>query len=145
MAHARVITGAMVLCYINGTRFGRVSGFSFKSLTPRKPLYGLDSIEPHELAPTISRCSGTLRLYRTTGDGAAQGAGMAASFDDLPREKYFTIQLIDRGTDKVLFQAQHCSVVSQSWDHLAKGIITGSVEFEAISWANEVRALGVGG
>lgn len=145
MSRARVITGASILCYINGSRFGRVSGFSFRSMTPRKAIYGLDSIDPHELAPTVSRCTGSIRLYRTTGDGGAEGAGMSASFEDLPREKYFTIQLIDRGTDKVLFQAQYCSVVSQNWDMPAKGTITGSLEFEAITWSNEVRPLGVSG
>jgi hypothetical protein len=145
MARARVITGAAVVCYINGQQFGRVFGFSFKSLTPRKAIYGLDSVDPHELAPTQSRVTGTLRLYRTVADGGAEGAGMAANFEDLPREKYFTVQLVDRGTDKVLFQAQFCSAVSQSWDIPIKGIVTGTLEFEAITWSNEIRPLGVSG
>lgn len=145
MSRARVITAANVTCYVNGTQFGRVAGFTWRSSTARRALYGLDLVDPQELAPTQAKVTGLLRLYRTVGDGGAEGAGMAASFEDLPREKYFTVQLIDRGSDKVLFQAQLCSVVSQSWEIQSKGIVTGQLEFEAISWSNEIHPLGVSG
>lgn len=142
MSRARVLVGAHVTCYINGQLFGRVSNFQFRSQTTRKPLYALDSVDPVELAVTQSRVTGTMQLYRTVGDGGAEGAGIAANFDDLPREKYFTVQLIERGSDTILFQAELCSVVSQTWNFPSKGLITGSVEFEAISWSNEIKALG---
>lgn len=145
MARAMTIVGAQVLCYINGVRFGRVTNFIWRSMTPRKAIYGLDSVDPTELAPTVTRCSGTIGMIRTTGDGGAEGAGMAAPFEDLPREKYFTVQLVDRATDRVLFQAQKCSVISQSWTVAMKTSVIGSIEFEAIDWSNEIRPLGVAG
>ena len=145
MPRALVVTGAAIVCYVNGTPYGRVSGFSFRSATPRRALYGLDVIDPQELAPTQTKISGTLKLYRTVGDGGAEGAGMVANFEDLPREKYFTLQLVDRGSDKVIFQAQKCSVTMQAWDFPRKGVVTGSLEFEAITWNNEVTPKGVNG
>ena len=145
MARARVVVGAHIICYINGQPYGRISHFTFRSQTARKPLYGLDSMDPYELAVTQSKITGTMKIFRTVGDGGAEGAGISASFDDLPREKYFTVQLIDRGSDKVIFQAELASVVSQTWDIPAKGTISGTIEFEAISWENEIQPLGHSG
>lgn len=142
MPRAKVVVGAHVTCYINGQPYGRASQFSFRSMTPRKAIYGLDSMDPYELAPTTTKVTGTLRIYRTVGDGGAEGGGLTVPYEDLPREKYFTVQLIDRGSDKVLFQAELCSVVSQSWDVPMKGVVSGTLEFEAISWSNELKALG---
>lgn len=143
MPGPRTITGAHVICYVNGARFGRVTSVIWKSATPRKAIYGLDSVDPHELAPTTTRISFTVNLLRTIGDGGAEGAGMAANYEDLPREKYFTMQLVDRSTDTVLFQAQYCSVTMQSWSIPIKDKVTGVLEAEAITWSNEVKPLGV--
>jgi len=142
MSRAKVITGAAVICYVNGGLFGRVTDFSWRSATPRKANYGLDSVDPHELAPTTTKISGSLRLLRTVADAGAEGAGMAANYEDLPREKYFTLQLVDRATDIVIFQAQYCSTTMQAWNVPTKGTVTGTLEFEAISWSNELRPLG---
>lgn len=142
MARARVVVGAHINCYINGQPYGRVIGFTFRSQTPRRALYGIDSMDPFELAVTQTKVGGTMRIVRTVGDGGAEGAGITANFDDLPREKYFTVQLVERGSDTVIFQAELCSVVSQVWDVPSKGIVTGTIDFEAISWNNEIRVLG---
>lgn len=145
MARARVVVSAHITCRINGQPFGRVTHFSFRSQTPSKPLYGIDCIDPYELAVTTTKIVGTMRVYRTVGDGGAEGAGITANFEDLPRGKYFTVQLLERGSDKVFFQAELCTVISQSWDLPAKGAVTGTIEFEAISWQNEIKPLGESG
>jgi hypothetical protein len=86
--------------------------------------------------------SGAMTIYRTVLDGAAEGAGMVAPIDELPREKYFSIVLVDLTTQVVIFQADFCSVEQQSWSIASKSLITGSVAWSALSYQNEVRPLG---
>ncbi len=140
MSQSRVVTGARVICYINGVRFGRVSDFKWDSATPRRAIHGIDSLEPYELAPMSTRCTGSLSLYRTAGDGGIEGPGIVASYQDIPREKYFSLTLIDRASNMVLFRADSCAVTNQSWGVAAKGVMTGSFSFEALSWSNEVKS-----
>ena len=143
MPRARVISGASVFVYINGRPFGRIREFSFRSMTPRRAIYGIDSMSPYELAPSQTKITGSMSIYRTVGDGGAEGAGITASIEDLSRERYFSIMLIDRGTDMVLFQADSCSLNGQSWSVPSRGIITGSLEFEALTWNNDVKPTGI--
>lgn len=141
MARQKVIVSAGVTVYLNNKPFGRVSQFRFSSQTPREPIMAIDSLDPVELAPTSTRVTGSMEIIRTVGDGGAEGAGMTTHFSQLPREKYFSIMLVERISDTVIFRADQCSVVSQSWDFSAKSMVRGSVEFEAIDWSNEVRPL----
>lgn len=144
MARARVISSAAVIMYINGRPYGRVSEFSFRSMSPRRALFGLDSMHPYELAPTQGKITASMKVYRTVGDGGAEGAGMTATFEEVARERYFSVMLVDRGAqDTVLFQADNCSLVSQAWSVPTRGIITGSLEFEALMWSNDVKPLGI--
>jgi hypothetical protein len=112
-----------------------------KSDSPRKQIRGIDSNIAYELAPTTSTLTGSLELYRLNNDGGIEGYQITVPFEDLPSEKYFSIQLINRKTDTTIFQADHCSVESQNWQTSAKGIVTGSVSFTAISWQNEFAKL----
>lgn len=139
MARAKVITGASVVLHLNGKPFGRVRAFQWSSDTPRAPKYGLDSTEPFELIPTTTRITGRISLYRTVGDAGAEGAGMTAPYEFLPKEKYFSLYLVERGSDTTIFEALYCSVVRQSWSAPEKGMVTGEIEFEALDWSNEFR------
>ena len=104
MARSRVVVGAHIICYINGQHYGRVSHFAFRSIATHRPLYGIDITEPQELAVAQTKITGNMKVFRTVGDGGAEGAGMITSFDNLPRGKYFTVQLVERGSDTILFQ-----------------------------------------
>jgi hypothetical protein len=87
-----------------------------------------------------------MSIYRTVGDGGAEGGGMTAPAEELPREKYFSVLLVDRGaSDAVIFQADDCSLTSQAWSVPSRGIVTGSLEFEALTWSNEVKPINFGG
>ena len=136
---ALTLAGAHVVVYLNGRQYACVSGFSWNSSTPKKKIYGIDSMLPSELAPTTASITGQLQLYRLIGDGGIQGPGMAANFEAASREKYFTLQLIERRSDTCIFSAQYCSVESESWQAPAKGLITGTMSFSALSWTNEVK------
>jgi hypothetical protein len=141
MARARVVTGAHVFLYINGKPYCRVSAFNWDSSTPSKPIEGIDEVEEIELAPTRARCSIMMSLYRLIGDGGIQGPGIAPPVENLPRGKYISMMLIDRVSDTVLFQADHCRVDRESWNAATKQLVTGSVQLRALSWNNEVRPL----
>ncbi|NDD85746.1 hypothetical protein EBZ38_15905 [bacterium] len=139
MARSRLITGAKVVVYVNGSVFGYAINFRWTSSTPRRAIYGIDSGEPYELAPTTTRIVGSMSLYRTIDGGGLEGPGVVANLDNIPREKYFSIALMERSSGQVIFRAEQCSVVSQSWDIPSRGIVTGSFEFEALAWNNEVE------
>jgi hypothetical protein len=134
-----IITGARVVCYINSIAVGKVTGFHWESDTSRKAIYGLDSGEPYELAPTTTRIGGEIGLLRTEGDGGLEGLGVVAQFPNLPREEYFSITLLDRASDTVLFRADKCAVKSQKWGVSAKQVMSGSFSFEGLLWTNETR------
>lgn len=141
MARAKVVTSAGVVLHLNGKPFGRVKSFQFGSDTPKKAIYGLDSSEPFELMPTVTKVTGKMSLYRTVGDAGAEGAAIATSYELLPREKYFSVQLVERASDTVIFEASYCSIIRQSWSAPEKGIVTGEIDFEAIDWSNEIKPL----
>lgn len=141
MSRARVIVAANVIVYINNLQYGRVRAFTFTSSTPRDAINGIDSLDPFELAPTSTRITAKMSLYRTLGDGGAEGAGLTTDYDNLAKEKYFSVSLVERGSDTVIFRADYCSVNSQSWDISSREMMTGMVEFEALNWSNEIKPL----
>lgn len=137
MARAKVISGAHLILYINGRPYSLSTGFSFQSSTQNRAIYGLDSAEPYELAPSITKVSGTVELVRTIGDGGLEGSGIASPLEDLTREKYTTITLIERSSDTVVFSTTNAKVLDQSWNVQVKSLMRGSLRFEAIDWSNE--------
>lgn len=140
MGQPLTIPGAQVLCYINGRLYSQVESFEWESITPKKPIYGIDSVDPFELAVTTTAVRATLGAYRLHGDGGFQGAGIIAQFHDLPREKYFTFQLVDRKTKLTLFEAAFCSANREQWKVATKNLMRGTLNFEGITWVNEAAS-----
>lgn len=138
---AKTLTGGHIVCYVNGKLYGRVSSFNWDSQTNHKPIYGIDSADPFELAAATTKISGSMAVYRLHGDGGAQGAGIVPKYEDMPRGRYFSITLLDRSTDLILFQARYCVLQAESWSVPSRGIITGQLHFEAVDWNNEVQPI----
>lgn len=134
---ANLLTGARVVCYINGTEYAVVTGAGWQVSYQRKAIYGLDSPTAYEIAPTTVSVTGTLRVLRSVLDGGAEGYGYVAFPKDIYLEQYVTINLIDRRSDSVLFSANRCSILSQSWEVPSKGLVQGSITFQAIDWSSE--------
>jgi hypothetical protein len=134
----KIVVSAGVILHLNGKPFGKVKTFQWSSATPRKPQYGLDALVPFELIATPTRLTGRIGLYRTVGDAGAEGANMVALYRDLPREKYYSLALIERASDTTIFEARYCSTLSQTWSAPEKGIVTGDIEFEAIEYNSEI-------
>lgn len=132
-----VIPAAAVAVYINGRPYGAVSNFHWTSATPQKAINGIDSLEAQELISTSVSVSGTIGLYRITGSGGIEGIGVTTQFDQMSREKYFVLQVIDLRSDQIIFQAKQCKVDSQDWGIPARGLITGNMNFKGLTWENE--------
>ena len=142
MARSPILTGARVAVYVNGVMFGRVSSFRYASDTPRREIRGVDSVIPFELAMTISKVSGSMTVYRLSQDGAAEGAGIVSPLDELTREKYFSIVLIDLVSNTAIFRADMCSAESQTWSFDAKSMVQGTINFTGLTYRNETRPVG---
>jgi len=143
MSRPKIMSGAEVACFINGKRIGQVSSFRFTSVPSKRAIYALDSGQPYELAPTQTKVTGTLSLWRVIGDGGAEGNGLAAFFEDLPRERYFSILLTERGSDTVFFKADQCTMQEQTWEVQTKALVTGTITFEGLTWENEVKGFSI--
>lgn len=141
MARSHLTTGAKVALFVNGKRYGRVTAFNWNSDTPKRAIYGVDSMQAFELAPTIARVSGSVSILKLSGDGGAEGAGMNVPFPDLANAKYFSVILVEIGTNVVIFAASKCSATSQSWGIVTRAYVTGTINFEAIEWGGETRPL----
>lgn len=132
MARGRIATGASVVLYVNGKVLARCLGISWEVATGAAPIHALDSQEPYELAPRMVRVTGTIQLYRLERDGGAEGAGLTVPLTALPRGKYVALLVMDRRTESVFFQADKAMITSQRWNAPIKGIVSGTVSFEAL-------------
>lgn len=140
MANPQTVVAARLVCYVNGVRYGKVTGFHYSSETSHKEARGIDSLVPYELMPTSVRVTGSMSVVRTTADGGLEGAGLTAPIPDIPRERYFSLTVLDRMTDTVVFRADQCKVTSQSWAVEARSPVSGQFTFQAIIFNNEVGA-----
>jgi hypothetical protein len=137
---AKSIVSGGVILVINGRNYGRAIGFQWESDTARSAKYGLDVMNPVELAPTVTRVTGQVTIRRTVGDGGVEGVGMAATYDLIPNEKYFTMQLIELASNTSIFEARYCSLTRQAWSAPVKGFVDGQISFEALDLANEYNS-----
>lgn len=135
MAKGRLVVGAHVLVYVNSRPFGRCAEFEHESDTPARPVKCVDSVIPAEQIPLAVSFSGSMQIYRLHQDGGIEQAGLTATWQDLPREKYFSIVVLDRLTQTTLFRADRCKVLRQRWS-MRKGFVMGSVQFTGIIWNN---------
>jgi hypothetical protein len=124
--------------YVNGSMLGRVASISVMNSTPRKALYTIDSVEPVELMQQSVSGHGQMSIYRLHQDGGIQALGMAAVWEDVSREKYFSLLILDRATDTVLFQADRCSTISESWS-FNRSHVMGDVAFSFLRWSNGMQ------
>lgn len=139
MSAAKTLTGAKIQCYINNNLYGRATSVSWESATVHRPIYTIDSADPIELGATITKLSGNITVYRLTGDGGARGMGIVPKYEDVPRGKYFTLTLIDRSNNSIIFESKNCVLQSESWTLSSRSVTVGQLRFEAIDWKNEAN------
>lgn len=133
----RLLTAARLIVSINGVMYGRCGGISWAPVAPKKAARGVDSPLVQEYMPTTIEITGQMTVYRMIGDGGLEGAGIQASQIDISREKYITIQLVERQTDTTVLQINQATVQSQSWNAIAKGVVMGQFSFAGVIFTNE--------
>lgn len=133
----KTISGASLKLYINGIPFGIASSISWKTNAGRKPLYGIDSVLPFELAPGAQAVTGTITCTRLRGDGGLEGRGLSAPDHFIALEKYIDILIIDRVTGLTVLKVDKAAINTQSWQATARGLLEGNFEWEGMEWENE--------
>lgn len=137
MSKAKALAGAGLKLYINNRLFAIATGFEWRSEGGRRAIYGLDQVNPIELAPSVSTVTGTVECLRIKLDGGLEGRGIVTSDANMLLEKYISIVLIDRLNDTVVFRCENAAVNTQQWKVNSKGLLAGSFTFQGITWDNE--------
>lgn len=134
MGISTTLTGAKLKVFINNRIFGVATGLDYTIDTGRKVTYGIDKVNAFEIAPGQTSIKGRIECVRTHFDGGLEGRGISTAETDILAEKYITIQLVDRLTDKVIIKIHDAVVSRQSWDVKSKELMRGSFEFEGLTW-----------
>ena len=108
MAYASVIQGAAVKCYVNGVLLGYVTAAAWNTLTRYGEAAEIDSNVVKEYMPGSYRVGGSFGILRGRSTGGLEGAGMVAFAEGMLRQKYLSIDLVDRVTGEVVERAAAC-------------------------------------
>jgi len=136
----QVVVGAHVKCYINGNFFAEVTGFSYNETNQKIQRRGIDKATPFEISPGIQAIQGQLSMVRVR-DGGLEGNGIKPIYANVPKANYFTMTLLDRVTNTVIFEAYGCQINKQQWQVGVGSRMLGSASFVAFDYNNEVRPL----
>lgn len=137
MAYSKIISGANAKIYINNRPFGLATSFSVDVDVSREPEYGIDQLEAFELTPGRISVNGQIQYIKRRMDGGLTGRGFAAPLDRLALEKYISITLIDRLTDKIVFKIDRAAISKHSLSGEARSILRGNFVFSGIYFADE--------
>lgn len=130
------VAGAHLKVYINSCLYGTVTGMAFRIVSGHEARRGIDNPMPFALVPTTYSVQGSLSVLRIR-DGGLEGRGFVPFGNELPRQKYLSIQIIDRVTGRMLFNAANSVVNDQQWSVQSKSLMSGSFSFEAMGFGNE--------
>ena len=71
--------------------------------------------------------------------GGIEGAGMMPTWQAATRGKYFSILIVDRITDTIIFESKKNSVIRQTWNIPTKGYVTGTIAFKGLLYGNNTE------
>jgi hypothetical protein len=134
---SKVLEGATVKVFVNGSLLGWAAGINLRIRTPVRQAHGIDSSTAFEAIPTTYSVTATMTVYRGRHSGGAEGAGLAASGENLLKQKYATIELVDRLSNAVIAKLTECMVTDQAWSYLPKQLVTGQISLDGINHQNE--------
>lgn len=136
MRNATIKAGDLGI-YVNGNLFGIVASLQWEQNFNRRAIGGIDSVFPFELAPGQALINGQMSVFHLHNTAALEGIGLSPRDFVVGRERYFSLQVVDRVTDAVVLQIDRCAINTQSWSAEAIGVLRGSFTFMGIGWANE--------
>jgi hypothetical protein len=137
MPRSETVVAAHLKIYVNGSLMGWATGFQPRIQTPVRKAQGIDTLMTFELMPTGFSASGSLQIVRGRAQGGPEGLGMVAAAKDMLKQKYLTIEVVDRITDSIVFKFTGCTITDQTWMISPKGVVTGALTFEAINYSND--------
>ncbi len=134
---SKTLRGLDCILYINGRPWSVVDSVSWDVDYGVEETYGIDCIQPQEVATGRVRLNGDLHFFRQHNTAGVEGIGIIPVESDLTRERYFYLQIVDRQTDTTYFEVPRCKLRRQQGSARAKGIVEGSLSFTGLGWANE--------
>jgi len=134
---SKTLRGLDLVVYINGKPWAFADSLEWSIDYGGDPIYGVDVLTPFEIPTTRALVSGSLHFFRQHNTAGPEGAGMIPTQDDLPRERYFYLQVTDRQNGTPYLEIPRCKLRTQSGSARAKGIVEGVVTFVGQNWANE--------
>lgn len=139
MSQVKVLRGADLQVYINGDLFGVCTAIRWQSSKGNRAIYGIDQMEPFEIAPGQVHIRGVIESIRLRRDGGYEGRGIIAPHRQVLLEKYFAMAVVDRSTDTVLMAIDRTSADNPSWSVSAKQELSGNFSFEGIGYTSEAE------
>lgn len=137
MSQTFSIAGAHLKCYVNNRLLGYVMAVpAWRTDSNWGELREIDSVLPKQLAPRLYRVGGTIQVLRGRYTGGAEGAGLVPSGEAMCRQKYLTIELLDRVSNEILFRGVSCVIDDQTWK-IDRGLVVGMLTFKGLTFATE--------
>ena len=134
------VVGAQLIVLVNGARYAECTSFEFEHIIARAEIVGIDTNQPFEIAPKMVRFQANMGYMRRQGGGGAFGQGMAAPFSKTEQESYWSLLILNRRDQSILFRADQCMATNVRESAQARGRMTGSISFTGLAWSNEVEA-----
>lgn len=138
MSRTITIPGAAVKIKINGQTLPSIQSMSWQIDYGEKPIYGIDSEFPQEIATTRQTIRGTVQNVRLRFSKGLQGVDLVPTLFNFLTGKYHEMRVIDRQTNKVLVVVEGMKISNQSYSVPTKGIVTFSFNFIGIAAREEI-------
>jgi hypothetical protein len=137
MPFSTVVASHHLACYINGNILGLITDMQFTVDTDWRAETVIDTNVPVEMMPGQRRVRGSFGILRGRANGSLEALGMTSFARNMLKQKLFTIQLKDRLTGRVMFEAVKCAMQNQTWKASPKQVVTGSFTWEGIDYTND--------
>ena len=131
--------GGNLKLLINNKTLGIVTGFSYMIDYGRRALRGVDCPFPQEIVSGQQTVRGQVSVVRLKGVTlencgviSPQLSNTGTATGEMAGDPYFSLTLVDRTSDQTVFRVDAASLTNQQWTVGARGIMTGSFNFEGV-------------
>ena len=137
MARAKIFTGARAKVLINGNVVGLFSQVTWSLTQGKVPNFILGRYSPAEITPVDQDAVRmTLRGYRVVDSGPYKVAN-ATLLKNLLTEEDFSVAILDRQTNKRIFQADGCRITGWSSGAASRGVSDMQIDVIGMIGADE--------
>lgn len=134
-----LMKAAIGFLVVDGRRIMQTVSYGFDAEQMWIEEYGLDEAGAAEFSPGTRRVFGEIGLVRVVGDGGPEGYGLGAPILLAPRQRYQTLEIVERQSGLAILSCQGKVVFGkQSWRSAVKGLQQGTMTFRADGWVTEV-------